>query len=92
VLDIPLLFETKSDARCDCVLLVRVDPEAQRRRVLARPGMTDADFHRILARQMPETEKRARAHVIIDTGSGYEAARAEVSAVLRAIAPMRKGE
>lgn len=87
VLDVPLLFETGGQARCDAVLVTSVDALEQRRRVLARPGMTEALFHAILARQMPDAEKRRRAHAIIDTSHGVEAARREIIALLRALAP-----
>ncbi len=86
VLDIPLLFETRAEQRCDAVLVVHVSPEEQARRVLSRPGMTEALFHAILARQMPPREKCRRAHARIDTGLGLEAARRDVHALIRALA------
>lgn len=86
VLDIPLLFESGAERRCDAVLVTRVEAQEQKRRVLARPGMSEALFHAILARQMPDHEKCRRAHVILDTGNGIAAARAEVVALLRALA------
>jgi dephospho-CoA kinase len=86
ILDIPLLFETGGEARCDAVLVVTVSPEEQKRRVLARPGMNEALFHAILARQMPSREKCRRAHAIIDTGHGLAAAQRDVEALLRALA------
>jgi dephospho-CoA kinase len=84
VLDIPLLFETGAAALCDAVAVVSAPAEAQRARVLAR-GLSEAEFQTILARQMPDAEKRARADFVIDT-SAFETARAGVAAVLRAIA------
>ncbi|WP_284877068.1 dephospho-CoA kinase [Brevundimonas sp. MEB006b] len=85
VLDIPLLFETGGDSAVDAVVVVTADPAIQAERVLARPGMTRERFDAILARQMPDAEKRARADFIIDTGRGLEAARAEVEAIVRAV-------
>lgn len=90
VLDIPLLFETGAERRCDLVLVTHVDPVEQRRRVFARPGMTDTLFHAILARQMPQAEKCRRAHALLDTGRGLAAAEAEIAALLRALAPMAR--
>jgi dephospho-CoA kinase len=87
VLDIPLLFETGAEVRCDAVLVTTVDPVEQERRALARPGMERAFFHAILARQMPMVEKCRKAHAILDTGRGLEAARAEIRCLLRALAP-----
>jgi dephospho-CoA kinase len=87
VLDIPLLFETGAGKRCDAVLVTRVDALEQKRRVLARPGMSETLFHAILARQMPDHEKIRHAHAILDTGNGLDAARLEVIALLRALAP-----
>ena len=89
VLDVPLLLETGGEARCDAVLVVTVAADEQKRRVLARPGMNEALFHAILARQMPDLEKRRRAHAIIDTGLGLESAERQVHALLRALAPLR---
>lgn len=84
VLDIPLLFETGSAAQMNATLLVTAPPEVQRARVLARPGMTETQFATILARQMPDREKRALADHIIET-LGHEAARACVQALIRHI-------
>jgi dephospho-CoA kinase len=86
VLDIPLLFETGADRRVDAVAVVTAPPEAQRARVLARPGMTEERLQAILAKQMPDAEKRARAHFVVDTGQGLASARRQVSDILRALA------
>jgi dephospho-CoA kinase len=86
VLDIPLLFETGGEADTDAVALVTAPESVQRERVLARPGMTEEKFQAILAKQMPDSEKRRRAHFLIETGFGFAYAERRVCAVLRAIA------
>lgn len=86
VLDIPLLYETGGEARVDKVVVVTCDPQTQRARVLARPGMTEEKFQLILSRQMPDAEKRRRADFIIDTGRGLEAARKQVEEVIAELA------
>ncbi|BCH21401.1 dephospho-CoA kinase [Mesorhizobium sp. L-8-10] len=82
VLDIPLLFETGGRDRVDKVLVVTAPPELQRERVLARSGMTEEKFRAILAKQVPDAEKRRRADFVVDTGSGLEAARQAVAAII----------
>lgn len=82
VLDIPLLFETGGRNRVDKVVVVTASPEIQRDRVLARPGMSEEKFLSILAKQVPDAEKRRQADFIIDTGNGFEAARKAVEAVI----------
>jgi len=82
ILDIPLLFETGGEKRVDAVVVVSAPADVQRQRVLARPGMDEAKLDAILARQMADVDKRARAHFVIDTGQGLEAARRQVRDVL----------
>jgi len=85
VIDVPLLFETNGHEKVDAVVVVTCDEATQRERVLARPGMTAEKFEAILARQMPDAEKRARAHYIVDTGHGLEAARDQVRAIIASL-------
>ncbi len=87
VLDIPLLFEKGTEKDMDATLLVTAPPEVQRARVLARPGITTAQFEAILARQMPDREKRARATHIIETLS-----LASVSACVTALIDHIRGQ
>ncbi len=81
LVDIPLLFETGAEAMCDAVVVVTAPAEVQRDRVLAREGMTSAMFETILARQMPDADKRRRADYVIETIS-MDSARAAVKDVL----------
>ncbi|HKP79330.1 MAG TPA: dephospho-CoA kinase [Phenylobacterium sp.] len=87
VFDVPLLFETGGHANVDAIVVVSAPPQMQRERVLARPGMTPDRLDAILAQQLADAEKRARAHYVVDTGKGLEAARAQVQAI---IADLRK--
>lgn len=87
VLDVPLLFETGGERYCDATLVVTASADTQRARVLARPGMTEAHLARILARQIPDAEKRARATHRIETVT-LEQTRADVIAL---IAELTKG-
>lgn len=86
--DIPILFETGGDKAFDAVAVVSAPADVQRERVLARPGMTEDALNMILARQMPDADKRARATWVIDTGQGMDAARDQVRAI---VAEIRKG-
>lgn len=85
VLDIPLLFETGASGLVDEILVVSAPEKVQRERVLARRGMDADTFERILARQVPDAEKTARATYVIDTSRGVDAARADVAALLARI-------
>ena len=80
--DIPLLFETGADRWLDRVAVVTAPPEVQRARVLSRPGMTEEAFAAILAKQVPDAEKRARADFVIDTGQGMEPVRGQVARIV----------
>jgi len=88
VLDIPLLFETGGEKRCDAVVVVSAPEDVQRERVLARPGMTAEKFKAILAKQMPDEEKRAKADFVVDTSGGFDAARAQVREILAQVSRM----
>jgi dephospho-CoA kinase len=90
VLDIPLLFETGGETRVDAVVVVSAPADVQRARVLARPGMTADKLDALLARQMPDGEKRKRADFVVDTSGGFAATRAQVREILRAVATMPK--
>ncbi len=85
VLDIPLLFETGGEKEFDIVVVVSAPEVMQRARVLERPGMTEEKFAAILARQIPDSEKRAKADFVIDTGKGFDHARAQVEEIIRAL-------
>ncbi|MEP9367776.1 dephospho-CoA kinase [Xanthobacter sp. VNH20] len=85
VLDIPLLFETGGEKRVDAVAVVSAPGDVQEARVLERPGMTRERFAAILAKQLPDSLKRARAHFLIDTGRGFESAGHQVRGIVRAL-------
>ncbi len=87
VLDIPLLFEAGGSEKVDKIAVVSAPAEVQRERVLARPGMTPEKFERILARQLPDEEKRARADFVISTGGSKDATRRAVRRILACLVP-----
>jgi len=89
VLDIPLLFENGSEKFFDAVIVVSAAADVQRARVLARPGMSDAKFEAILAEQMPDAEKRAKADYVIKTDQPLEATRSDVQATYKEIIARR---
>jgi dephospho-CoA kinase len=86
VLDIPLLLETDAGGRVDAVVVVSAPLAVQRERVLARPGMSDAKLAAILLKQMPDAEKRRRAHFVVDSSRGIDSAKRQVCGILRAVA------
>ena len=88
VLDIPLLYETGGEARCDAVVVVTARAEMQRARVFERPGMSEEKLAALTAKQLPDAEKRARADFIVDSGQGFEAARRQVREILAQVAKM----
>jgi dephospho-CoA kinase len=90
VLDIPLLYETGGEKRCDAVVAVSAPADLQRQRTFDRPGMTEEKFAAILGRQVPDEEKRRRADFVVDTSNGFDAARNQVRDILRAVARMKK--
>lgn len=85
VLDVPLLFETGQADQLDAVVVVSAPEAVQKQRVLQRPGMSQAKLDAILARQIPDSQKRARADYVIDTSRGVDAARDQVRAVIAAL-------
>jgi dephospho-CoA kinase len=82
VVDVPLLFETGGENRVDAVVVVTTTPEIQRQRILERPNMTDEKLDAILARQMPDAEKRQRAHFVVDTSHGLDPVRKRIRDIL----------
>jgi dephospho-CoA kinase len=82
LLDAPMLFESGGDKMVDVVVVATAPANLQRERVLARPGMTQAKFEAVLARQLPDAEKRKRADFIVDTSQGIEAARKQVGEII----------
>jgi dephospho-CoA kinase len=88
LLDIPLLYETGGEKRVDAVVVVTTTPEIQRQRVLARGTMDEARFDAILARQLPDAEKRKRADFVVDTSDGLDPVRARIKDILAEVVKM----
>lgn len=88
VVDVPLLFETGGEKRVDAVVVVTTSPELQRERILTRDNMTGEKLDAILARQLPDAEKRKRADFVVDTSHGLEPVRAQIRDILREVAKM----
>jgi len=88
VMDIPLLFETGGEKRMDAVVVVTTSPEAQRERILARGTMTPEALDAILARQVPDAEKRERADFVVDTSHGLEPVRSAIRDILAEVVKM----
>src|ERR1700760_1999249 len=88
VVDVPLLFETGGEKRVDAVVVVTTSPELQRERILARDDMTSEKLEAILARQMPDAEKRKRADFIVDTSHGLDPVRARIRDILDQVVKM----
>jgi dephospho-CoA kinase len=90
VFDVPLLFETKADRSCDAVVVVSAPAEIQRQRAFQRPGMTDDKLAAILAKQMPDAEKRRRADFIVDSSQSFDHARAQIREILRKVSRLAR--
>jgi dephospho-CoA kinase len=88
VMDVPLLFETGGDKRVDAVVVVTTSPELQRERILVRGTMTNEALDSILARQMPDSEKRERADFVVDTSHGLDPVRAQIRDILEQVVKM----
>lgn len=88
VVDVPLLFETGGEKRVDAVVVVTTSPEIQRQRILARENMTEEKLDAILARQMPDAEKRRRADFVVDTSHGLDPVRVQIRDILDRVAKM----
>jgi dephospho-CoA kinase len=89
VIDIPLLFETGGEKRVDAVVVVTTSQELQRERILSRPNMSEEKLQAILARQVPDAEKRRRAHFVVDTSHGLDPVRARIRDILDQAAKMQ---
>jgi dephospho-CoA kinase len=88
VLDVPLLFETGGETKVDAVVVVSAPADVQRARVLSRAGMTAQRLDALLARQMSDAQKRARAHFVVDSSRSFDSARAQVHGILRAVSAL----
>jgi dephospho-CoA kinase len=85
VLEIPLLFETGNDSRVDVTIVVSAPPDVQRERMLARQGMTEEKLGALLARQLPDAQKRKRAGYVVDTGGTIPETLAQVDRIIEAL-------
>jgi dephospho-CoA kinase len=90
VVDVPLLFETGGEKRVDAVVVVTTTPEIQRQRILARDNMTSEKLDAILARQLPDAEKRRRADFVVDTSDGTDPVRLRIRDILNEAVKMPK--
>ena len=90
VVDIPLLFETAAQSRCDAVVVVSAPADIQRQRALDRPGMTEEKLAALLAKQMSDEEKRRRADFIVDSSQAFDQTRAQIRDILHRVAKMRQ--
>ncbi|HEY3679915.1 MAG TPA: dephospho-CoA kinase [Bradyrhizobium sp.] len=88
VVDVPLLYETGGEKRVDAVVVVTTSPEIQRKRILERDNMTGEKLDAILARQLPDAEKRKRADFVVDTSEGLDPVRARIRDILQEAAKM----
>jgi dephospho-CoA kinase len=88
VVDVPLLYETSGEKRVDAVVVVTTSPEQQRERVLSRGTMDAAKLDSIIARQMPDAEKRKRADFVVDTSHGLDPVRAQIKDILAEVVKM----
>ena len=91
IIDIPILFEARDVDSFDVIVVVTASPDIQRARVLSRPGMTAEKFELILAKQLPDVEKRRRAHFLIETDYGLGQARQQVWAIIRSLSACQMG-
>ena len=88
VMDVPLLYETGGETRVDAVVVVTTSPEVQRERILARENMTGEKLDAILARQLPDAEKRKRADFVVDTSHGLDPVRSRIRDILDQVVKM----